>query len=430
MDRKSLIILVASFVLLMLWYPLTNKLFPPVPVPPGSDLISTNQDVVPSVPGTTNLAEITSPPPVPFPAVPEPRTPSTAPEQLSKLENPDVRYTFTSRGGGLKFIELKGYPATVNCRKPGSQVDPRLASLNTPAPAPILSIIGGESVEGDGHFALTHMGSSMRAEKLLSNGLRLVKDFTPSTNYLLKAVVRLENRSTQPLALPAQEWVIGAATPIGLHDESIMLGLEWYNGSSAHRIDESWFANRTLGCLPGTPRSEFRSGTNVVWGAVQNQFFTVVTVPAQPAPAMVGRKVALPAPTREQVANDSRVMLQPYGYEAALFYPQVVLAPNQVLERQFDVYAGPKEYNTLARLPNNVDLVMGFGGFFGFFAKGAVALDERATCDGTALRGRDHRHHHHHQTALLASDPGQHSFHETNAGVAAANEGSPGEVQG
>ena len=36
MDRKSLVILAASFGLLLLWYPLTNRLFPPH-APAGAD---------------------------------------------------------------------------------------------------------------------------------------------------------------------------------------------------------------------------------------------------------------------------------------------------------------------------------------------------------------------------------------------------------
>ena len=37
MDRKSIIILVVCFILLMLWYPLVvNKLYPPKPLPPGA----------------------------------------------------------------------------------------------------------------------------------------------------------------------------------------------------------------------------------------------------------------------------------------------------------------------------------------------------------------------------------------------------------
>jgi len=156
-----------------------------------------------------------------------------------------------------------------------------------------------------------------------------------------------------------------------LRDESLLLGFEWYNGSQAQRIDQSWFANRSFGCVPGHPRTGpyVAGSSNVVWAAVHNQFFTVIAQPAAPAPEMIGRKVMLPPPTPEQIASQSKVMPNPYGYEAALLYPQTVLGTNQVLQRQFDLYAGPKEYNTLSRLPNNLDLVMGFGGFFGFFAK-------------------------------------------------------------
>jgi YidC/Oxa1 family membrane protein insertase len=59
--------------------------------------------------------------------------------------------------------------------------------------------------------------------------------------------------------------------------------------------------------------------------------------------------------------------------ETRLVYPQLTLAPGQSIERQIHFFAGPKEYRTLARIANrfqnNVDLVMGYGGFFGFFSK-------------------------------------------------------------
>jgi YidC/Oxa1 family membrane protein insertase len=92
-------------------------------------------------------------------------------------------------------------------------------------------------------------------------------------------------------------------------------------------------------------------------------------VPAKPAPEILGRKISLPRLTREQLASDPKAIPDPTGYEAAFIYPQLTLATNQVVERRFSIYAGPKEYNTLSRLPNNLDVVMGFGGFFGFFAK-------------------------------------------------------------
>ena len=369
MDRKSLTILIASFLLLFLLFPVTNRLFPPSPLP-----AQTNQAAALRDRGASNAAAPSNQAPAatltPQSAVPVPRPGAREdePEQTLRLENADARYTFTSRGGGLKFIELKEYPATVARRKKDATTN-RLATLNATAPAAILSIISPE-LDGEGPFQLTQTATGVRAEKTLTNGLHLVKEYQPGTNYLLRALVRVENRSGQPLSLAAQEWIVGTATPMSIRDESLTLGMEWSSGSDSVRIDDAWFANRTLGCIPGTPRTEFRGGSsNVVWAAIQNQFFAVIVVPAQPASEVVGRKVNLPPPSREQLAADSKALVQPHGFEAALLYPASVLGANQMIERQFDIYAGPKEYNTLARLPKNQDLVMGFGGFFGFFAK-------------------------------------------------------------
>jgi YidC/Oxa1 family membrane protein insertase len=378
MDRKTLIILGSAAALWILWFTLTNRFYPPVPrstnALPSKAAFATNNR-----PGNSNLEE-TITPSFTSPSAPPSRAPlaqSRGREQIQTIEDRDARYTFTSSGGGLKSVELKAYAATIECRKQTAASAKQLATLNATAPTPIMAILGGEDVQGDGVFSLTNTPKGIRAEKVLTNGLRLVKDFEPSTNYLLKVSVRLENSSKQPISLPAQEWVLGTAAPMGLRDESMSLGLEWYNGSQAQRIDQSWFANRTLGCLPGSPRNYFTGGTsNVVWAAVQNQFFTVIAVPGKPAPEIVGRKVDLPKPTPEQLATGSRVNATPYGYETAFVYPQSVLAPGQAIERTFDVYAGPKDYTTLSRLGNDLDMVMGFGGFFGFFAK-ALLLSMR-----------------------------------------------------
>ena len=39
-----------------------------------------------------------------------------APEQTLVLANAKARYTFTSRGGGVKLIELLAYPQTISAR--------------------------------------------------------------------------------------------------------------------------------------------------------------------------------------------------------------------------------------------------------------------------------------------------------------------------
>ncbi len=66
----------------------------------------------------------------------------------------------------------------------------------------------------------------------------------------------------------------------------------------------------------------------------------------------------------------------PKGYVASFLYPPVTLAAGQKSEHQVFIFAGPKEYRTLAKVAsqfnNNADVVMGFGGFFGFFSKGLL----------------------------------------------------------
>ncbi len=84
---------------------------------------------------------------------------------------------------------------------------------------------------GDGVFTLSKTEDGVRAEKLLPDGLRMVKEFHLSSNYLVNASVRLENTTDKPLTLPAQEWVVGTATPMGVDDTAMTHGAMWSDGS-------------------------------------------------------------------------------------------------------------------------------------------------------------------------------------------------------
>jgi len=183
--------------------------------------------------------------------------------------------------------------------------------------------------------------------------------------------VRFENISGQPLALPAQEWVVGTATPMNAQDNGVMtIGTMWYDGVKADDKYDAWFANRGFMCTPGTPRTEPFSGgaSNVVWAAAHNQFFALVAMPKEPAQQMVARTVTLP---RFQNVGVTTNGISPQGIQTALIYPAQTLTANSAVERQIILFAGPKEYRTLARigedLKNNVDQVMNFGSGFGSF---------------------------------------------------------------
>jgi YidC/Oxa1 family membrane protein insertase len=305
------------------------------------------------------------------PSLPKPIAPDK-PEELLVFTNDLARYTFSSHGGGIKLVELLKYKQRVGCRdKTGTN---SLASLNADTPLPILSLAANEALQGDGLFKLSRTDTGVRAEKTLENGLVLVKEFQPTSNYLVNATTTIENRSAQAVSLPVQEWNVGSATPMDESDNEQFIGILWYDGSSKQAIDQGWFANRFLGCFPGTPRTQYVGGeNNVVWAEVHNQFFTVVLMPAQPANKVTATKIDLPPPPREVLAENPRANLKPFGFQSSVVYAATNLAPGQVLGRKFMLYAGPKENRILERialqLKNDIDIVMGYTGFFGWFSK-------------------------------------------------------------
>ncbi|MBA4147810.1 MAG: membrane protein insertase YidC [Verrucomicrobia bacterium] len=362
MDRKAIIVLVASFALILFWPKLINHFYPPPPKP-DTDLVSTATNDIsfktrPTEPG----AEV---------SIATPLKSEDAPEETITLTNENGRYVFTSHGGGLKLIELQGYRADIECgRKVPAERQP--ATLNTGARVPVLAMMGS-GLTGKEVYNLTKTGTGVRAERPLGNGLQIIKTFELSTNYLVKANVRIENRSKEPLQLSSRELVVGTSTPMSAHDQGMEMGVFWYDGSDAEHVNSAFGTG--FGCGGGSGRTEYVSpagASNVVWGAVHNRFFTIATVPSQPANQIISRRVEL-AHGQEMVASNYKAITN--GLETTLIYPAAVLNAGDALENSFQIYAGPKEYNLLARLGarfgNNLDAVMDFG-FFKWVAQGLL----------------------------------------------------------
>jgi len=367
MDRKSIIVIVISLLLLWVLTRTVNHFYPPIPIPPEQLAAMTNAQsgnvqaltTVSNAPGTVTA---TNPAPLVLPSLPE---------QTLLLTNDDLIFCFTSHGGGLKTVALRKFPAVIS-RTGVTSLETNTATLNAKAPAPVLAFLGNEA-QGDNYFTLTRNGRVVTAEKNLANGLRLVKEFDIGTNYVFTARVRMENTSAQPLKIPTRELVVGTATPVGPLDDPTALGAFWYNGVKAQSVKQPWFANRTLGCIPGTPRAVYEEGTNnVVWTAVHNQFFTLAAIPANPAPRVIIHPIYIPPPEMVGLTNATSAFLT-NGLEVADEYPATVLPPHQALEGDFTFYAGPKKYYDLAKIGqsmnNNLDLIMDFSGFTGFFSK-------------------------------------------------------------
>jgi len=301
------------------------------------------------------------------------------PEELVVLTNELARYTFTSHGGGLKLVELVRYPQVVGSTRTARMATNQFAALNSLAPTPVLALLGEPVIQGDGMFELTRTPGGVEAKQIHTNGLVIVKRFEPSSNYLLRATVELKNTGTQTLILPQHEVVIGTATPMDAEDDGTYVNVLWYNGSKAEQIGRAWFENRLLGCFPGTPRQVYRAGaTNVFWAAANNRFFALALMPTDPAHELVAVPVVLPTPGTTTQQKLKSTVRSNVGYQAALVNPEITLAPGQTVTLHYQLFAGPKEYRTLARIGdafnNNLQAIMGFervlgGRFTAFFAK-------------------------------------------------------------
>ena len=376
MDKTGITVISICVLLLVWWFVEENKLAQQQALYARTNHVATAQS--PLAATNSEVSTLSAPTGTSALSAPVTFNPSQ-PEQTIVLTNSHARYTFTSRGGGLKQVELLDYPQTISARwktKSGSQTN-GLATLNALTSVPSMAVLG-DSLVGDGNFTLTPTTNGVHAEKFLPNGLRLVKDFhLLGSNYLVSADVRIENTTAQPVAVPAQELVVGTASPMDADDMNFYVygGSMWYDGVSAQVCSPSYFNTNTtmLFFFPRTVQHDYRAGSsNVLWAAVYNQFFALAAMPKSAADSVVARPVNLPPFLNIEMTPG---MLAPIGMQTALVYPAQTLTANTAIDHQITLFAGPKEYRALARvgadLQNHADLVMNFGtGFTSFWGIG------------------------------------------------------------
>ncbi len=333
----------------------------------NTNSVTTNNVV--NNPGTITATQPSAPAPMVFA--------TDEPEHTIVLTNAKARYTFTSRGGGLKLVELVKYPETISARWRGHiHGNSEVAALNNHAPLPVMAVVGDPMLVGDGNFVLTSTGTGVHAEKVFPNGLVLSKDFELSSNYLVNASVTWRNPTEQTVTLPAQQLVVGTATPMDADDVNPLWGAMWYDGVNYQANPVMYFNTNTtafLGLWHRNPTLAYDGGnSNVIWAAVYNQYFALLAMPHEPAWKILAIPVTLP---KFQDTNEAMNVAAPEGVQATLAYPALTLTANSSYSRPITIFAGPKEFRTLLRIgeqyKNHADLVMNFGsGFASFWGVG------------------------------------------------------------
>jgi YidC/Oxa1 family membrane protein insertase len=232
----------------------------------------------------------------------------------------------------------------------------------------------------DSEFSITADDSLVTMVSTNKAGIRITKEFSAGTNYLLHSKITLANSMSETVAVQPWKLMLGTSMPLQSEESYPVWGAQWHNGEDMEDIDESWFTNSTLGCIPGTPRTEFRSaGQPIKWVGIHNRFFAMTTMPApeMSTEALSGARVYSTTTANHRLPNEPQDEHEQFvndtGILAALEFNSRVLKPGESVVKQFTTYAGPKEYRILEAhaltYENSIDSVMGFDGFFGFFAK-------------------------------------------------------------
>ena len=374
MDRTSVIVVTICVILLFTWPALLEKISPTPPQP----IQPTNAPPA-QVAGQTNASNTARYQQAPLsqgPISPDFKSPVKLDSpKISILESEGSSYIFTSEGG-LKTVELKkphvvlGENVDLLWDTNNGDVVSKPIILNHGVELPLFALKGID----DSEFSITADDSLVTMVSTNKAGIRITKEFSAGTNYLLHSTITLANPMPEPVAVQPWKLMLGTSMPLQAEESYPIWGAQWHNGEDMEDIDESWFANRTLGCFPGTPRTEFLSaGQPIKWVGIHNRFFSITTMPTE---ALSGARVYSTTTTHrlpnerleedEQYVHDSRIL-------AGLHFDAQVLKPGENVVKQFTTYAGPKEYRLLEAhaltYGNSIDSVMGFDGFFGTFAK-------------------------------------------------------------
>ncbi len=362
MDKKSLPIIIACLALLFGWQWFADKMWPPPPGAKKPVAAGQQTDVVAAAATPAPTAPSPAPTVAAAPAVtaapaepPKPRPP----EQTAVLENEFIRAELTSYGGGIRDIVLKKWGISAASKE--------RVKINLFGGDPIFSLTGGPVTGTNNLAALAAWpGTDTNAAYTLRDsakdravfacdvpgGLRIVKEFALGADYTLKCKLRLENAGAQPLAVPAWGLALGTVGQLDETDDATFVNADYWDGSNISMTGRAKAAYHVASSLVGKPLTV--TGP-VKWAAVKNRYFATVINATHLATGFHAEEIDLPRTLTPKSSTP------PQGARAAMLFDALTLKPGETAEREFTLYAGPKEFHRLAALGDKQEEAMEFG---------------------------------------------------------------------
>jgi len=383
MDFKNTFIGILFVVAAIFAYFASSKSVPPAPV-------------VQSAPVAQAAAAEKAAPVAPVSSDPLFVAPKTTEVKTHVLENDFIRVVFTTEGGAIQQVILKRFPENAGTTEPPVE-------FNKGACVNALAFGKGSLNNADSSAAspayihanfklVESTPTSVRFALDLPSGLRLERFYSiaavgeTSEPYLIAHKTTLENRGHGVIPGDVLWLNIGLLPPTESDTIGDLLSVGYYNGKDDEFTASNVFKDSKgfFGFGSHAAKPYVVEGSDIVWGAVRNQFFsTILTAKgerralklfAKAEPIAVHTTAAVDAATQAVLGAHAQAPAVQKGIVGALSFAGKPLNPGEGDTLEVSYYVGPKEYVRLDRLGERQDLVMGFGFFTGFISKAMLLL--------------------------------------------------------
>ncbi|MBI5684839.1 MAG: membrane protein insertase YidC [Verrucomicrobia bacterium] len=360
MDKRGIVIVVICFAVVFGWQALVNHYWPGPP--PGTEpepKAGTRTNVVARPAQPPEMKAAPAKPALDVVAPPAAPSAPKSPERTVTLENKLLRAELTTYGGGIRDVVLKPWKiggtndAPVMLNRFASEPVFTLTGGSTKGTNGTVSVLAWPGADSNAVFTLTE---STRDRAVFTSdaagGLRVVKEFALGDDYTLTCRVRTENLNKQAVETPAFGVAVGTAAQLDAQDDPTYVNADHWEGA----LSLTGRAKATYTLASSMSQDVFATA-DVKWAAVKNRYFALVMTPKEPTGGFHAQKVELPR------ALTPEASAAPIGAHAWLLMGSAKVDAGASVTREFQLYAGPKEYKRLAALGNKQEEVMEFGWF-------------------------------------------------------------------
>jgi YidC/Oxa1 family membrane protein insertase len=279
---------------------------------------------------------------------------SSVPDQVATLRSNVAELEFSNNRGGLSAVSLLEHSAEQG----------NFVQLNTNRTTAIGALTQNPRDWRDSGYELsTNAGSGTAIlRRTTAEGLEITKVYTLAKQaglkdeYQIKLSIDFTNKGKASFETPGYFVSTGAAEPIHRTDRIFATQFDWYRDGKYNSISVNYFdPSKIFGIFQTSgPKDVYvTTADRILWAAVSNQYFATILTPQEVTGTQVWA-VPVDLPT-----EDGQAPLK--AIAGALQVPGFSLTPGESKSISFAIYAGPKEFTRLAKLPNDQAEIMNFG---------------------------------------------------------------------